>query len=838
MRRFITLFFLIFTFSGVVLAQRMSDDQVIQYVKEGQKMGKTQKQMTTELMRQGVTKEQVERIQKKYEDSDNTGTQNSNQDVTRSRQRSQNKKESDETSRTKSQQVKGLRSTTNNGVQSNRKKGENEADAGFVDQDMYADGMLAEPIEEDPTQQIFGHNIFTNKKLTFEPNVNMATPANYHLGPGDEVIIDVWGASETTIRQTISPEGSILISNLGPVYLSGLTVKEANSYLQRAFMKIYSGISGTTPSSQVKLSLGEIRTIQISIMGEVMIPGTYTLSSFSSVFHALYRAGGVNKIGSLRSIKVVRDGKTIADLDVYDFIMKGKMKDDVRLQEGDVIIVNPYECLVKIAGKVKRPMFYEMKNTETVATLLKYSGGFTGDAYKKAVRLIRKTGREHQVYNVDEMDYSVFKLEDGDALTVDSVLERFENRVEVRGAVYREGMYQINGTVNTVKQLIKKAEGIRGDAFMNRAIIDREKDDLSHEIIPLDLKGLLNGTAVDIPLKKNDILYIPSINDLKEEATLTVHGEVSQPGTYLYAENMTVEDLILQAGGLLEAASTAKVDIARRVKDPRNKTLSNVVGNNYSFELKDGLLTGDDDFHLEPFDEVYIRRSPAYHQQQNVLISGEVLFGGNYALSKKNERLSDLIAKAGGVTPDAYIKGSRLVRKMTEEELRRKEDAIRMASKGGGKDSISIKTLDVADTYSVGIDLQKALDKPGSNYDMVLREGDALFVPEYVSTVKINGAVMYPNTVLYKPDENLLYYVNQSGGYGSRAKKSKAYVVYMNGTVSRLKSRNKKMIEPGCEIIVPSKEDRKKMSTAEIIGMGTSAASLATMVATMVSLFK
>lgn len=838
MRRFITLFFLIFTFSGVALAQRMSDDQVVQYVKEGQKMGKTQKQMTTELMRQGLTKEQVERIQKKYEDSDNTGMQNSNQDVAKTRQRSQNKKEDDETSRTKSQQVKGLRSTTNNSVQSNRKKGENEADAEFMDQGMYGDGMLAETIEEDPTQQIFGHNIFTNKKLTFEPNVNMATPANYHLGPGDEVIIDVWGASETTIRQTISPEGSILISNLGPVYLSGLTVKDANSYLQRAFMKIYSGISGTTPSSQVKLSLGEIRTIQISIMGEVMIPGTYTLSSFSSVFHALYRAGGVNKIGSLRSIKVVRDGKTIADLDVYDFIMKGKMKDDVRLQEGDVIIVNPYECLVKIADKVKRPMFYEMKNTETVATLLKYSGGFTGDAYKKAVRLIRKTGREHQVYNVDEMDYSVFKLEDGDALTVDSVLERFENRVEIRGAVYREGMYQINGTVNTVKQLIKKAEGIRGDAFMNRAIIDREKDDLSHEIIPLDLKGLLNGTAVDIPLKKNDILYIPSINDLKEEATLTVHGEVSQPGTYLYAENMTVEDLILQAGGLLEAASTAKVDIARRVKDPRNKTLSNVVGKNYSFELKDGLLTGDDDFHLEPFDEVYIRRSPAYHHQRNVLVAGEVLFGGNYALSKKNERLSDLIAKAGGVTPDAYIKGARLVRKMTEEELRRKDDAIRMANNGGGKDSISIKTLDVADTYSVGIDLQKALDKPGSNSDMVLREDDALFVPEYVSTVKINGAVMYPNTVLYQPDENLLYYVNQSGGYGSRAKKSKAYVVYMNGTVSRLKSRNKKMIEPGCEIIVPSKEDRKKMSTAEIIGMGTSAASLATMVATMVSLFK
>lgn len=806
MRRFITLFFLIFTFSGVVLAQRMSDDQVIQYVKDGQKQGKSQKQMSTELMGRGVTKDQVERIQKKYEASGETN-------------------------------IPGVSGTAPGAVVSRQRKDVEGTGAESPAQDVLEGGMSASEAKGGSSQQIFGHNIFTNQNLTFEPNMNMATPSNYRLGPGDEVIIDVWGASETTIRQTISPEGSIQVSSLGPVYLSGMTVKEADSYLQRAFMKIYSGISGTAPSSQVKLTLGQIRTIQISIMGEVAVPGTYTLSSFSSVFHALYRAGGVNKIGSLRSIKVVRNGKIIADLDVYDFIMKGKMTDDVRMQEGDVILVNPYECLVQVTGKVKRPMFYEMKSTETIATLLKYSGGFTGDAYKKAIRLIRKSGREHQVYNVDEMDYSVFKLDDGDELTIDAILERFENRVEIRGAVYREGMYQINGTVNTVKQLIKKAEGIRGDAFMNRAILDREKEDLSHEIIPIDVKGLLNGTVADIPLLKNDVLYIPSITDLKEEARLVIHGEVASPGTYMYAENMTVEDLILQAGGLLEAASTAKVDVARRIKDPKNKNLSNTIGQNFSFELKDGFLMGDDNFHLEPFDEVYIRRSPAYQRQQNVMVTGEVLFGGNFSLSKKNERLSDLISKAGGVTPDAYVRGARLIRRMTEEEIRRRQDALRIANKGG-KDSISIASLDLSDSYSVGIDLQKALDRPKSNYDMVLREGDVLFVPEYVSTVKINGAVMYPNTVLYKPGEKLSHYVNQAGGYGNRAKKSKAYVVYLNGTVSRLKSRNSKMIEPGCEIIVPSKEERKKLSAAEMIGMGTSAASLATMVATMVSLFK
>ena len=515
------------------------------------------------------------------------------------------------------------------------------------------------------------------------------------------------------------------------------------------------------------------------------------------------------------------------------------MKDDIRLQDGDVIIVNPYESLVRILGKVKRPMFYEMKSVETVGTLLKYAGDFTGDAYKKAVRIVRKNGGEHQIYNVDEIDYSVFRVMDGDVVTVDSVLQRFENRVEIRGAVYREGLYQLNGTINTVKQLIKKAEGVRGDAFLNRAIIDRENEDLTHEMIQIDLRGLLNGTVADIPLLRNDILYIPSIHDLKEEETLTIHGEVANPGTYLYSNNMTIEDLVLQAGGLLEGAATVKIEVARRIKNPESSKFSTTIGQTFSFNLKNGLLIGDgsDNFYLQPFDEIYIRKSPAYHEQQNVIVNGEVLFSGSYALTKKNARLTDLIEKAGGITPDAYVKGSRLIRKMNVEELRRKEDAIRMANMGG-KDSISLKKMDLSDTYSVGISLDKALANPGSDFDMVLREGDMLIVPEYVSTVKINGAVMYPNTVLFRKGEDTRYYINQAGGYSSDAKKSKAYVVYMNGTVSRLKMRDNNAIEPGCEIIVPSKDPKKKMSTGEILGLGTTTASLATMIATMVNLFK
>lgn len=796
MRRPTTLFLACLFLSLTAAAQQMSDEQVIQYVKRAHQEGKSQQQMTTELLQRGVTQEQVQRIRRNMEVTETVSPQT---DEERAALRKRTRDKDEET----------------NGRGETMKR------------------------EEVAINRIFGHSLFTDRNLSFEPSSNLATPVNYRLGPGDEVIIDIWGASENTIRQVISPEGYIQVSGIGPVHLNGMTVKDANAYLQREFAKIYSGIAGNDPNSQIKLTLGDVRTIQINIMGEVSVPGTYTLSAFSSVFHALYRAGGVNRIGSLRDIKVVRDGKTIANLDVYSFIMKGKMNDDMRLQEGDVIIVNPYKELVEIEGKVKRPMYYEMKPGETVATLLNYAGGFTGDAYKKAVRLIRKSGREHQIYNVDEMDYSLFRLDDGDRVLTDSVLNRFENRVEVRGAVYRAGLYRMDGEVNTVKQLIKKAEGVTGDAFLNRALLEREHDDLTREVIAIDLGGLLRGTVPDVPLKKNDVLYIPGINDLKEEETVSIHGEVATPGTYLYAKKMTIEDLIVRAGGLLEDAATTRVNIARRIKDPKSSTFSSILGETYAFDVRDGLLLHEaDTFYLQPFDEVYIRRSPSYRKQQNVTVTGEVLFGGTYALLKKNERLSDLVHRAGGVTPDAYVRGARLVRRMTDDEYRRQEDALRMAQNKEGRDSISIQKLHVSDTYTVGIDLEKALAYPDTDYDLVLREGDVLYIPEFVSTVRISGAVMYPNTVLYKAGEAPRYYINQAGGYGNLAKKRKAYVIYMNGTVARLRARDRNVIEPGCEIIVPSRQERRRMSTTEILGISSTTASIAAMIATMVNIFK
>ena len=814
MRRFITLFILALTLSGVAIAQQMSDDQVIQYLKTAQSQGKTQSQMTTELFRKGVTKEQLMRIKVRYENGESKVDLNAQQGETDSQQRMRDTATEESGTPTRSARERALGGSTSENLEG---------------------GYAVAPVEATGGRQIFGRNMFTSRNLSFEPNSNIATPTGYRLGPGDEVIIDIWGTSENTIRETISPDGSIIIANVGPVYLSGMTVNEAAKYMRRELGKIYAGL--LEDSSQLKLTLGQIRTIKVNMMGEVSVPGTYTLSSLSTVFHALYSAGGISAIGGMRNIQVIRNGNKIADIDVYDYIMRGKTNDDIRLMEDDVILVPPYESMVNLTGKVRRPMYYEMKKGETISDLLKYAGGFAGNAYTDNIRVIRINGREKQIYNIDELDFATFKLLDEDVLDVEATLDRFENMVEVRGAVYRGGLYQLSGGVNTVKQLIKKAEGLRGDAFLNRVQIQRENEDLTLEIIPVDLKGMLNGTAADIPLQKNDILFIPSIHDLEEQQFLVIHGEVADPGTYIYASNMTIEDLIIQAGGLLERAATVRIDVARRTKNPKSEESSNIIGATHSFEFKDGyLIGGDREFYLEPFDEVYIRKSPAYHRQQNVKVVGEVLFNGTYALSKKNERLTDLINRAGGLTNDAFINGARLIRRMSEEEVRRKEDALRMAR--ASNDSVSIRNMDLATTYPVGIDLEKALTNPNSDFNLVLREGDLLIVPEFENTVKINGAVMYPNTVSYKDDESFKYYLNQAGGYSTLAKKSKAYVVYMNGTVAQLKKRSSKAIQPGCEIVIPSKDPKRRMSTGEALGLGTSVASMAAVIASLINVLK
>ena len=573
-------------------------------------------------------------------------------------------------------------------------------------------------------------------------------------------------------------------------------------------------------------------------MGEVVQPGTYSLSSFSTVFHALYRAGGVSDIGSLRNVQLVRNGKNIATIDVYQFIMKGNIQDDIRLQEGDVVIVPAYDILVKIDGKVKRPMRFEMKKDENLSTLISYAGGFDADAYTRSLRVVRQNGQEYEVNTVKDLDYSVYKMRNGDVVTAEAILNRFTNKLEIRGAVYRPGIYQLNGKLNTVRELVNEAQGLTGDAFLNRAVLYRQCEDLTTEVIPVDIKAIMDGTSQNIILAKNDILYIPSIHDLEDRGDVVIHGEVAKPDSYPYADNMTLEDLIIQAGGLREAASVVRVDVSRRIRNPHSTADNDTIGRTYTFSLKEGFVVdGTPGFVLQPYDEVYVRRSPGYQAQQNVVVEGEILFEGSYAMTSREERLSDLIRKAGGSTKNAYLRGAKLTRVATEGEKKRMEDVIRLMSRQLGEAMMDSLDIHVEDHFTVGIDLEKALANPGSTADIVLREGDVVFIPKSTNTVKINGAVMVPNTVSYIAGKNIDYYLNQAGGYSDNAKKSKKFIVYMNGQVTKVKGSGKKQIEPGCEIIVPSRS-KKRTNVGEILGYATSFSSLGMMIASLANLIK
>lgn len=829
----------------------MSDKQVMEYVETGMKQGKSQQQIATELARRGVTREQAERVKKLYEQSQKNGKGLTN-DKGNSRTRTKN---NEDLASDKEYIGSEFNFDTENQLGTSKSKvykyiTTQELDFSEKDFISFALDKNGNLVSEDITifkeelseEQVFGRNIFNSNNLTFEPSNNLPTPANYRLGAGDEVIIDIWGANQVTIQETISPDGNISIDRLGLIYLSGKTVNQATSYLKKELNKIYAGLDDEDPSSLIKVSLGNTRTIQVNVMGEVYQPGTYALSAFSTVFHALYSAGGVSDIGSLRNVQVARNGKKIAEVDVYDFIMHGKTKDDIKLQEGDVIIVPPYEALVKIEGNVKRPMKYEMKNDETVATLLKYAGNFSSDAYTRSIKIIRQNGKEYQVFTVDDIDYSVFKIKDGDILTAEAILNRFENKLEIKGAVYRPGIYQYGGNLNTVKQLIEKADGVMADAFLGRAVLQRQREDLTREIIQVDLKAILGGTKPDISLQRNDVLYIPSIHDLQDLGNIEVFGEVARPGKYIYADNMTLEDLIIQAGGLLESASTVKVDVSRRIKDNKSTESASTIGQMFSFALKDGfIIDGEAGFVLEPYDQVYVRRSPGYQEQVNVSVEGEILYEGTYALTNKSERLSDLVLKAGKVTPYAYVRGAKLMRKANEEEIERMRDVVEMMQREmGGASMDSLKLEDIKTEYSVGIDLEAAINNPGGDADIVLREGDKLIIPEMVNTVKINGAVMMPNTVAYNKKMSVKDYISQAGGYSNGARKTKAFIIYMNGQVAEVKRSNKSVVEPGCEIIVPVKDKTKaeKWNIQTILGIASSLGSLGLTAASVANILK
>lgn len=776
-----------------VWAQGMSDQQVLEYVKSGVNQGKERQQIVVELTKQGVTAEQITRVY--------------------------------------NSQMQSVPATS--GISENRLR--------EIASEPLGTSPEVVPVKGDTisTEQVFGRNIFNTPKLSFEPNMNMATPPNYRLGPGDEIIIDVWGTSQNTIRQQISPDGFINISMLGPVYLSGMTVSEANAYMKKVLNKIYHGVGSNKQTSGILLTLGTARTIQINVMGEVMQPGTYTLSSFSTIFHALYCAGGVTDIGSLRNVQLMRSGKEVAVVDVYDFILKGKTLSDIRLEEGDVIIVPAYKVLVQITGNVKRPMKFEMKRGESLSQLVEYAGDFSADAYTGSLQVIRQNGEEYEVNTVKESELSSYLMHNGDVVTVGAILNRFTNKLEIRGAVYRPGIYQLSGRLNTVRELVAEAKGLMGDAFTNRAILQREHENLTTEIIRVDVLGIVKGTIPDIALQKNDVLYIPSIHDLTDRGNVTISGEVEKPDSYAYADNMTLEDLIIQAGGLHEAASTVRVDIARRIKDSKSMMETDTVGQMFSFALKDGfVIDGDPGFVLQPYDNVYVRRSPGYQAQQNVTVDGEVLFPGDYALTGKEERVSDVVAKAGGATRKAYLCGAKLLRRADEDEKQRMRDVMKLMVRQFGERMVDSLNIRVEDSFTVGISLDKALASPGCEEDIVLREGDVISVPRYNNTVKIAGAVMMPNTVAYLKGKSIDYYIGQAGGYNEDARRHKKFIIYMNGQISKVKGNRKTLIEPGCEIVVPSKKPKNLKGAVDILGYATSFSSLGLMIASIANLLK
>ena len=822
----------------------MTDNQVMDYVVEQNAKGVSRQQIVTQLMQRGVTIDQIRRIQKKYQKQIKNGalgaddiTAGSKEVKTRMREQNGEKREEQkELDRQKASQFRIKDTKKKNQIQRHTY---DETDADFVEMDDAMDFMMPDSLKyyddefmkkDEEKRKIFGHDVFNNKYLTFESSMNLATPQNYVLGPGDVVNVDVWGASQETVSETISPDGTITIDGIGVVQLGGLSVGQAKARLKRVLGPRYQG-------SKIDLTVGQTRTITVSVMGEVKMPGTFTMSAFATVYNALYMAGGPNEIGTLRNVKVYRRGKLITNVDVYDFLLNGKLSGDVRLQDNDVITVSPYESLVNITGKVKRPMFYEMKNTESAATLLKYAGGFTGDAYTKAIRINRKAGAGYSVFSVGEFDLNSFKLMDEDSVSVDSTLVRYQNMVEIKGAVFRPGMYQVGGNISTVKALVEAAAGLTEGAIGQHAVMHRMKADRTLEVLSLDITGILEGTTPDVPLRNEDVIYVASREENEVLRTVSVNGEVHYPGTYKFAENETVEDLIIQAGGPTEAASLVKIDVARRITNPNATEADDQIAQTFSFKLTpDFTIQGQPDFTLQPFDEVYVRRSPNYTEQQNVTIEGEVQFEGTYALSNKGQRLSEVLKQAGGLTKRAYPEGTKLLRLMTPEERDQMETMLRTAKRNSGNDSIDVKKLMTNANYPVGIEMDKALENPGSEDDPILREGDRIIVPRYDGTVKINGEVLYPNTVRFKEGKDANYYINLAGGTTSTAKKSQTIIIYMNGMVAKADRKHKP--RPGCQIVVPTKRKGRTMGIAEWLTIGSSTASIATMIATIANLIK
>ena len=695
---------------------------------------------------------------------------------------------------------------------------------------------LFEPEEE---IQVFGYDLFNRENLTFEPSLSIPTPPNYQLGPGDELIIEVWGASQQSYQQRIFPEGHINISNIGPINVSGMTVENASDLIRNRLSTIYSGLRGANPNTWAQVSLGNVRSIKVTLSGDAFMPGTYTLPAFATAFNALYLAGGPSEKGSFREIRVIRHGQTASTIDLYDFLLRGETALNIRLQDEDLIFIGPGKRQVTITGEVKRPAIYELRENETLEDLVTFSGGFSPMAYFKQLQVDRKTDSQRKLLNVESSLFSSFLMHNGDQIEVGEILDRYENRVTIQGAVFREGEYGLTDGM-TLKELIAKAEGLREDAFMSRGAIYRLQENLETEVIEVNLQRIADGSDNDVILQREDLVMISSVLEMHEERTINIMGEVQDPGTFQYARNITLGEMIRTAGGLNDAASLSRVEVARRVVNKDALRPGELISRVYSFPL-DAMLSLDDEassFVLEPFDMVFVRRSPGYREQVITQVQGEVNFPGSYAISRKTERISDLITRAGGLTDDAYIAGATLIRRVERTQQERLE---RLSSIDTTEMEIDMDALVEAREQSIGINLERILRNPHSANDLILEEGDILRIPQELQTVRLNGALLYPVTTRYQNRMGVRGYVSQAGGFADNASKSNVFVVYANGSVDRTRNyllfRSYPSVEPGAEIIVPQKPERQPRTLQETLAIGSAMSSLALVIVTLINQF-
>lgn len=694
-------------------------------------------------------------------------------------------------------------------------------------------------------KKLFGYKLFSNKQLSFEPKLNIPTPEDYELASGDELLIDIWGAAENYYQLTIGPEGTIQFGNLAPVYLSGLTIDQARDRIKEQLSKIYAGLDpqdGDNQSVFSRVSLGTVRSISVSIVGEVRQSGTYTVPSLATVYNALYQSGGPSKNGSFRKIKLIRNNEVHTTLDLYDFLVKGIQTNNVRLNDGDIIKISPYENRVEIKGKVKHPGIFETVEGETISDLMEYAGGFTESAYKEMVTIRRNTDKERMIQNVKQNEYDDFTLRNGDVIRVNPILNRFTNRIQIKGAVYRPGEFELRDTT-TVHSLIKRADGLRDDAFTNRALIYRTQPDLSTKTISLNLSKIMNNPDDnDIPLEREDVVQVYSKFDLKEQYSVSINGAVQSSGTYPFSEDLTLEDLILQANGFKEEAAPYRIEVARRIVEQGDQTGKVAqTAEIYRFSVDEGLKLSPEDasFELKPYDKVFVFNNPNYHEQKTVTIAGEVEYPGTYAIENKSERISDLIERAGGLTPESYPEGATLIRERTESEKSTRQSTELLQQTDTLTQSMQTEEQESSmASRKIGITLPAIMENPDSDQDLLLFEGDSLFVPKKLQTVEVRGEVLYPVRVRYEDGRSLQKYVSSAGGYTEEARRKRAYVIYANGEVDRTKSflwiKNYPDVEPGATIVVPQKEEGPKLSPQERVSILSAVVSTLSLVTTTV----